>query len=104
MIQLVEMNVTWQQSHQLQDQRIAELEEQIRQMSLHRGTGGLDEQQQAEIDRLLLDQKNKYRQLEDEKLLVSCMRLLRKFAVTCQSFDNSSLSLLNLTCTGMTCL
>jgi hypothetical protein len=69
------MNVSWQKTHQQQEQRILELEEQIRQLSLQLETvnvaGGLNEQQQAEIDRQLLDQKNKYRLLEDEKLTVS---------------------------------
>lgn len=68
--ELVGMNVSWQQTHQVQERRIVELEEQVRHLLQTRtqdGGSGFTDQQQADIDRQFLDQKNKYRQLEDEK-------------------------------------
>jgi hypothetical protein len=74
-LQLVDLNVKWQSSDNQRRQQVSELTRKVgdleQQLRLNRDTSTLSDQQQAEIDRLLIDQKQKYSQLEDDKNTVS---------------------------------
>ena len=63
------MNVSWQQSHQEQERRIAELQEQ-KEVLMQSGNA-ISEELQADIDRQFLEQKNKHKHIEDDKSRVS---------------------------------
>jgi hypothetical protein len=96
-LQLVGMNVGWQTAHSHQEQHIAELEETNRQLKLQlqsmsvAGTVGLlTEQQQADIDRVLLEQRHKYDALEENcRQVNSVTRTQFSFCVMCSYFVSS---------------
>jgi hypothetical protein len=83
-VQLVGMNVNWQQTHQRQEQMIAELVERNRQLELQLQTSGtasgFSEHQQADMDRLLIENRQKYDQIAEEKSRVSdCVAMAMTF-------------------------
>lgn len=66
--ELVDMNVSWQQTHKYNEQRIAELELELQQLKENSMVSGVfSEHQQIEIDRVILDEKKKCQKLEEEK-------------------------------------
>ena len=79
---LVDMNVNWQRYHGEQEKHLTELNEHIRKMEEELKASRkvpLSEKLQAEIDRMLLEQKHAKNVLEEEQAKV---RIYKVYSVT----------------------
>ena len=76
------MNVNWQRYHSEQEKHVNDLSEKIRQLQAELKASrqvSLSEERQAEIDRMLLEQKHAKNMLEEDKAKVKIYKSILSY-------------------------